>query len=137
MPRLRVFNPSWMISGKTHYEAAFGFEQDQVNIHNISLTMAPFKIDTGRQHFFDQKLILSTAGVLDVDKRSAVFAPVNITATVGEAVFESFKLGNLQKPLEDMTAKGSAKFDLARLAAMDGETEAPQPALAGNGRGDV
>jgi len=125
--------PKLTILGTTRYEAAFDFNQDQVTLHNIALTGTPFKVDNGRQHFSDQKVVLSGSGVIDVDKRSAAFAPVKITTSAGEAAFESFKLGNLRNLLEDMTVKGSVNLDLALLAAMDGVNPNRQTSLAGNG----
>ena len=121
------------ISGRTRYEVAFDFKQDQINLHNISLQTTLFNLGNSRQYFADPKMLLSGSGIIDIGKRSISFAPVNISTTAGAVTLESFKLGNLRNPFEDMTAKGIVKFDLAKLTPLVGSAPLQPNTLAGNG----
>ncbi len=139
---LRNFNKlssNTRLAGNAHIKAGGSMRAQQLKLGNTRITARNFKYSDGQKTLQEDRLSLQTKGTLNFQNKSAVLAPINISASPGTINIPELAIKDWSNFQKEMKTKANADLDLAKLTRAYGDfIQLPEKTrISGKGKFDL
>ena len=112
---LDILPPELSFSGAGTTSLAMDYSPEQSKLASLRTEIDDFVLKQGDKTYQDKRLVVDTAGTIEMAKRRAALSPVQLDSANGTISFERITVGDWNDPLDTLDSSGQARFDLATV----------------------
>ncbi len=102
-------------SGTETSSITMDYSLERIDLASLHTEIDEFVLSQAAKTYRDNRLVIDTAGSIDMSKRQASFKPVQIQSSNGELFFEKLSVGDWNNLLDTLDSSGQARFELADI----------------------
>ena len=120
-------------SGLDSSSLTMDYSPDKIDLLSLRTEIENLAVQQEKKTYRDKKVVLETAGAVDMTARAASFSPVHIDSSNGAVSFEKFAVGDWNNLLDTLSSTGQARLDLRTVldAVADWFSLPPEVSTAG------
>lgn len=134
---LEIMPPGLSLSGTENTSLAMDYAPEQIKISSLRTEIDNFVFTQQDKTYRDKRLVIDTAGAINMTKRQVAFAPLHLDSANAAVSFEQLTIGDWDNLLDTLDSAGQAKFELTTVLAAAADWVSLPPDLATKGKIDL
>lgn len=112
---LESLPPEFSLGGTGKTKLAMDYSPEQIGLTSLYAEIDDFVLKQEGKTYRDKRLVIDTAGSVDLEKRQVALRPVHINSVNGDISFEQLAIGDWEQLADTIDTNGQAKFDLSTI----------------------
>ena len=134
---LEIIPPGLSFGGTENTSLAMDYAPEQIDISSLRSEIDNFVFTQQDKTYRDKRLVVDTAGTINMAKRRAAFAPLHLDSSNAAVSFEQLAVGDWDNLLDTLDSLGQAQFELSPIIAATADWVSLPSDTAASGKIDL